>query len=227
MKRFYILLCSVVLVFSLFGCVNNPASDNKNSISATEPKLETTTSSKSVTLEDLESRQDSLAEEFDYISSNNAIEIQGYLGNEKIVVVPQTINGLDVTSIHNYAFGNDCGIEGIKLSDSIIELKESVFVNNESLKTAIIGAGLNNLPEGTFLNCTNLETVKIKDGLKSIGDICFSNCLNLKNLYIPETVDTISKTAFLNVSSDFVIEGKAGSYAENYAREANIPFEAK
>ncbi len=229
MKKICLLFFCIVISILFFGCEKDSknASGSSSVYDTNQTEINKQESSQVVVDESLENKLPCPAEDFDYIISENKVEIQGYIGSERVVVVPQTIEEMSVAAIHNYAFGNDCGIERIRIPESVTMFKETIFVNNKALKEVIIDAHLDVLPESTFLNCSSLESVQLNDGLKTIGDICFSNCVKLNKLYIPETVSNISKTAFLNVSKDFVIEGKAGSYAEDYAREENIPFEAK
>lgn len=52
----------------------------------------------------------------------------------------------------------------------------------------------------------------------------FANCPKLESVYIPTSVTEISDKAFKN-SSAVTIKGSYGSYAEEYAKANNIPFE--
>ena len=77
------------------------------------------------------------------------------------------------------------------------------------------------------------------DGLNKISDYAFSFCNALKKVMIPETVKSIGVNAFslagkhvwngsdYAIEWPFVIHAPAGSYAETYAKEHNIPFMAE
>ena len=58
----------------------------------------------------------------------------------------------------------------------------------------------------------------------SVGSYAFANCPKLESVYIPASVTEISDKAFKN-SSAVTIKGIVGSYAEEYAKANNIPFE--
>lgn len=69
----------------------------------------------------------------------------------------------------------------------------------------------------------NLVDVTLEYGYEKIGNRAFSGCSNLRKITIPSTVAEISETAFLNCPN-LTIYGKAGSYAQKFAGEQNIPF---
>ena len=93
-------------------------------------------------------------------------------------------------------------------------------------------------------NCTTLlccpagkqGTLMLPDGLTEITEYVFSYCRDLEKIVIPGTVKRISADAFSLVAKPvwngseevlewpFVIQAPAGSYAETYAKENNIPF---
>ena len=80
--------------------------------------------------------------------------------------------------------------------------------------------------------------VELPDGLLEIGKFAFSNCRSLTKIKIPATVTKIDSDAFAFAGKDewtgsdyitiypFTIHAPAGSYAETYAKENNIPFVA-
>ena len=68
--------------------------------------------------------------------------------------------------------------------------------------------------------------VVIPAGVTSIGDKTFWNCRDLTSAVIPGSVTHIGKYAFRNCRF-LTIHAPAGSYAERYAKENNIPFVAE
>ena len=93
----------------------------------------------------------------------------------------------------------------------------------------------------TLLRCPagKQGTLMFPDGLNKISDYAFSFCNALKKVMIPETVKSIGVNAFslagkhvwngsdYAIEWPFVIHAPAGSYAETYAKEHNIPFVAE
>lgn len=74
--------------------------------------------------------------------------------------------------------------------------------------------------------CQDILTIDIPKGVSSIGDRAFVCCKALLEIHISDTVKEIGEYAFWGCT-DFCIYAPAGSYAENYAKENNIPFVAE
>ncbi|MGN1458455.1 MAG: sigma-70 family RNA polymerase sigma factor [Acutalibacteraceae bacterium] len=73
-----------------------------------------------------------------------------------------------------------------------------------------------------FDNHENLTTLVIPDTVNTIGVIC-NNCPNLSEVIIPESVNRIDDGTFTNCPN-LTLKVKAGSYAEQYAKQNNIPY---
>ncbi|MCM1271963.1 MAG: leucine-rich repeat domain-containing protein [Clostridium sp.] len=71
----------------------------------------------------------------------------------------------------------------------------------------------------------NLVSIKIPSGVTTIDEYTVVNCDNLERIEIPESVKHIDRSAFYKCNK-FVIYGKEGSYAHEYAIENNIKFVA-
>lgn len=72
-------------------------------------------------------------------------------------------------------------------------------------------------------NRKNITFIDIPEGVSGIGDRAFVGCKALLEIHIPKTVSAIGEYAFWECSS-ISIHAPAGSYAEKYAKENNIPF---
>ena len=68
--------------------------------------------------------------------------------------------------------------------------------------------------------------IVIKEGIKKIGDHAFAGCTYLESVNLPASHETISANAFEDCKV-VTIYAPAGSYAERYAVENNIPFVAE
>ncbi len=79
---------------------------------------------------------------------------------------------------------------------------------------------------GAFGGCVKLSRVALRAGLKNIGDEAFAGCASLTDVDIPASVEAIGRRSFAGCSPDLVISGDGGTYAETFADENGIPFEA-
>ena len=81
------------------------------------------------------------------------------------------------------------------------------------------------LGEKAFTHCETVKTVYISDGIQELRWKAFWGCPNVKDIFVPESVDTIEDQAIQGKKRQ--IHGVAGSCAEQYAKENNIPFVAE
>ena len=63
--------------------------------------------------------------------------------------------------------------------------------------------------------------------VRSIAKGAFSRKRNIEQIQIPDEVKIIGDDAFYFFCNSFTIHAPAGSYAEQYAKENNIPFVAE
>ena len=62
-----------------------------------------------------------------------------------------------------------------------------------------------------------------QQSIECIGEWTFSDCPQLTSVTVPKSVKQIEASAFLG-SDNVTIRGYAGSYAETFAKENEIPF---
>ena len=86
--------------------------------------------------------------------------------------------------------------------------------------------GVEHIGQFGFANCSALEEMIIPDGMITIGKYAFKYCTKLASIKIPESVTFIGTDA-LQGCPNLTIHAPAGSYAEQYAKENNIPFVAE
>ena len=77
-----------------------------------------------------------------------------------------------------------------------------------------------------FRTCAKYRSIVVSDGVKKICPSAFYNCKNLEQVTIPSSVTMIDKSSFVDCPN-LSIHAPAGSYAEQYAKENNIPFVAE
>ena len=241
MKKFIAMILALTMVLSFVACggnndvpeTNNDEQETSGVVEQTEPakddkKEENSNNSKGITLEKLMKAKESPESDFECVDHGNGdVELLRYLGNDEIVVIPETWNGKEITTVSSYVFSNDSPVKAIRLSDSVTNLLFGAFGLNASLEIVVCGSGLTTIEEGVFQECTSLHTVVLNDGLQTIRGVSFSGCKALKELEIPASVTEIQPMTFFGIEQDITIIGEAGSAAEAHAASEGIAFEAK
>lgn len=100
---------------------------------------------------------------YTYTISNNEITITACNSNNTNIIIPEKINGYNVTNLADYAFANCTSTKKITMPDSII-----------------------NIGSYAFDNCSNLESIIFSKNIKHVGYNAFQQCENLKNVYISD-----------------------------------------
>jgi len=135
------------------------------------------------------------------------------------------------------AFCGCSSLVRIELPGTLTEIGANVF-SGSGLKTVVFSEGLRVIGESAFAR-TGLREVYLPEGVERIEKEAFADCEALHRVYIPESVTYIADDAF-DMCGDYIngtyytsspeqyrfaICGKAGSYAESYAKEHGYTFE--
>ena len=171
-----------------------------------------------ITMDDLKNHEETSAEDFEYGDGpNGSIVIDGYIGEDPIVVIPNEIDGNKVVDFGK-AFTNNKDIIAIKIGDNIEEVAEGALTNCDNLKYIVFGKNVKTINNG-LLGGQKIEQVELNDGLEKLG--CSPSGVGLLSkidISIPESVTEI---CFSGAKTMIV---KAGSSAEAYAKENNMDY---
>lgn len=99
---------------------------------------------------------------------NGEITITGFdkTSEETEIIIPETIAGLPVTGIGEFAFENCETITGIHLPSSIKTIDGDAFSGCISLTEVTVPDSVTNIGYGAFSNCSNLTSINVgKDNL--------------------------------------------------------------
>ncbi len=148
--------------------------------------------------EDIEIYKYAKESEFTYEKNEDetGITLTEYVGEEKLVVFPEEIEGLPVTAIQK-EFAKD----------------------NEILEGVIFGPGLETIGEDAFLNCTSLKYVKLPEGLKTMEYFAFYNTA-IKEVTLPASLESLYAGAFSELEGLTLESG-----SEKYQLEDGILYE--
>ena len=106
---------------------------------------------------------------------------------------------------------------------NIKNIEDEGFSDCKLLQEVTMEDGVEVIGESAFKGCDVLEKVTLASTVQSIGSDAFRECPKLKEIFIPESVTEIDPYAFY-MSENVTIYTPAGSYAESFAIEKNIPY---
>ncbi|MCI8489049.1 MAG: leucine-rich repeat protein [Lachnospiraceae bacterium] len=112
------------------------------------------------------------------------IEITGYLGNDTILEIPESIDGKKVTAIGKEAFSGCSGLKSISIPDSVTAIGERAFYRCRALRSISIPDGVTAIGEWAFYRCYTLKSISIPDSVTEIGENAFGGCWGLEQMTV-------------------------------------------
>lgn len=143
------------------------------------------------------------------IKEDGTAQITKYNGTETNVAIPNTLDGITVTTISYCAFDGNKNLISVVVPDTVTLIESCAFRDC----TALADVKLSNTVTylfGSFENCTNLKSITLPYSLTRLGVNTFKGCTALESITIPANVVEISDDAFfgckklkaINVSKD-------------------------
>ena len=136
--------------------------------------------------------------EFEDVTFNNT-------STGKIVyynTVNNSINFNNVSNIDAVAFSHCDGkaFENIVIPDNIAKIEQSVFSDNNSVKTVTLSNNVKAIDSYAFQNCKNLETINLEN-VTTLNQFAFYNCTSLNNVTLNSKLKSIGRNVFCNTTS--------------------------
>ena len=139
--------------------------------------------------------------DFTYTSDGTNVTITGYTGNNFTATIPDTINGLPVTSIGNGVFYYYNCITNITIPSSVTNIGQHVFAGCAALKSITIPNGVVSIGDMAFYYCSSLTSINLPNGVANIGDQTFYYCSSLSSITIGTNVTHIGNETFRNCAN--------------------------
>lgn len=134
---------------------------------------------------------------FEYLENEEGnITIFSYIGSESEVIIPQQIDGENVTRIGARAFKYNNSIVSIVIPDTVTVIDQSAFYCCSALENVQFSNTLTSIETAAFFACSSLKTVTFPDSLYSIGKDAFSNGRNLETIVLNHGLANIEDGAF-------------------------------
>lgn len=164
-------------------------------------------------------------------SGEQYVVLEEYLGNDESVVIPEEIDGINVTEIGDYAFNEKEFIKTITISKNIEDFGDYSFYGstaitefkvdeeNEIYKADESGAivGKDGLAYFAYPCGKNPTEITVPDGTIAIQSSAFAVCTELKTVNLPESLEYIGSFCFAECESlDNVVIPEGVTSIEKY-----------
>ncbi|MCX6894860.1 MAG: leucine-rich repeat protein [Verrucomicrobia bacterium] len=129
--------------------------------------------------------------QFTYITNNGGtISITGaYDYFENPIIIPDTINGLPVTHIGEYAFAS-VNAPGVTIPDSVVDVGPYAF-HNSALSSVTIGNGVTNIGVWAFAESSGITNITFGNNVATIGESAFRGVFSLAGIVFPNSVTSL------------------------------------
>ena len=149
-----------------------------------------------------------------YLSGSMFVGCTGLADTDGFIIIGDTLYGY---------VGED---ENVTIPDAVQKIGTSAFNTYETLRSVAIPDSVTVIEGYAFAGCKKLKNVSIPVSVTSIGMSAFCGCTALTDIIIPASVVEMQTGTFKDCKK-LTIHTPAGSYAETYAKENNIPFVAE
>lgn len=166
-----------------------------------------------------------LSGDFWYTSTDGKVTITKYIGKEKHLIVPESIENMPVISIGHTAFQNCSSLQSVTIPDSVEKIGAFAFDECINLEKVILEKGVKEIDTNVFYRCnkmqfneyengyyigndenpymalvcmvnTEMEQVNIHSDTVIICGSAFDGCKAIHEIKIPEGVISIGSFAF-------------------------------
>lgn len=158
------------------------------------------------------------------LRQDDIVELCGYEGSEKKLLIPTEYEGKPVLRIGAKVFTHMRNVRSAILPDSIVNIGREAFYVCDKLETIVLPKNLKIIGRSAFNFCRSLKQIELPEGLLHIEMRAFRDCVLLERIIVPDSVGFIGEEAFKSCEKLTIVCSK-GSYAEKYAKENKINLE--
>ena len=199
---------------------NDKTSETQKNDDKKDDAKESYKSADDITMDDLKNHEETPADDFEYGEGpNDSIVIDGYTGEDPIVVIPNEIDGKKVVDFGKI-FTNNQDVVAVKIGNNVEKIENGAFTNCKNLKYLVLGENVKIFEYGN-VGDDKLEQIELNDGLEEFGTGSATMGIVLRNKIDIEIPESVTNMCFWGAKTVIV---KAGSSAEAYAKENNMDY---
>ena len=144
------------------------------------------------------------------------------MGNQSsVVVIPALIENLPVKVVGSNGKPNN-NTRLMYISNKLEVISDFAFQNYTKLESVRLFKEVRIIGKSAFEKCSNMTGIILPKAMEQVGSRAFADCVSLLSVKIPPSVSSIAPDAFVGCNK-LVVYCQANSYADQYAREHNIP----
>lgn len=134
------------------------------------------------------------------VKDNGEYGVEGYVGTNPDLVIPESYNDIPITSIEILAFDFDDVIETIDIPNTVTLIRYGAFSNVMRLHEIIIPSSVVELEECICVDSRSITHIEFESDsqLKIIGELAFFSMHQLMMVNIPASVEKIEDYAFFD-----------------------------
>ncbi len=159
-------------------------------------------------------------------TARGIVAIAGYDGTETVLDIPDTIEGLPVTSIIDNAFSGNTRLTAVKLPETVGYIGHFAFAGCTGLTEINFPFEMTSIGESAFEGCAALTEVKLPARLGYLGMHAFRNCTGLTGANLPDRLVNYDYD-FFGGCDRLTVTVSPGGQAETYCRDNGIPYQTK
>ena len=120
-----------------------------------------------------------------------------YVGTEREIIIPSSMDGRAISKIGDKAFYNHSELINITIPNSVTNIGQRAFSDCTSLINITIPDSVTTIAEDAFFNCEDLTTVTIGRGVTGVARGAFAGCKSLTSVYFEgDAPEFLDQTAF-------------------------------
>lgn len=129
-------------------------------------------------------------------SDGEYIVITKHIASQSDVRIPDTIYGIPVREIADSVFAEDQLIKSVTFGKNVRHIGSNAFGGCTNLESVSFNVSMTDISEYAFKECTSLTSAALPEMLETLGRGAFYDCRSLSEITVPQTVQKVGGRAF-------------------------------